>query len=108
MRKFLKVTAMLAGLLAATAVIGTAAKAQPYYGGGMMGGYGGYGYGMMGGYGPGYGHMGGYYGSGYMMGPGYYGGGERGYRAGDRYRGKRLCWHPTDADGDEGYYAPCK
>ncbi len=104
MRKFLMVTAAVAGLVAASAIIGTAAKAQPYYGG-MMGGYGGGygpGYGMMGGYGPGYGHMGGY-GPGYMMGPGY---GPRGY--GERYRGKRLCWHPTDSDGDAGYYAPCK
>ena len=95
MRKFLKVTGMLAGLLAATAIISTAAKAQPYYGG-MMGGYGG-GYGRMGGYGPGY-----------MMGPGYYGYGRRGYGDNERYRGKRLCWHATDSDGDEGYYAPCK
>jgi hypothetical protein len=107
MRKFLITTAAFAGVLAATAVIGTAAKAQPYYGPGMMGGYGGGygpGYGMMGGdgYGPGYGHMGGY-GPGYMMGPGY---GPRGY--GDRYRGKRLCWHSTGSDGDDGYYAPCK
>jgi len=108
MRKFLKVTAMLAGVLAATAVISTATKAQPYYGG-MMGGYGpgyGGGYGMMGGYGPGYGHMGGY-GPGYMMGPSY-GGGRGGYREGETYRGKRLCWRPADSDGDEGYYAPCK
>lgn len=108
MRKFLMVTAAVAGVIAATAVIGTAAQAQPYYGG-MMGGYGygpgyGMGPGMMGGYGPGYGHTGGY-GPGYM-GPGYgYG---RGYGNRDRYRGKRLCWHPTDSDGDEGYYAPCK
>lgn len=105
MRKFLVVTAALAGLVAVSAVIGTAAKAQPYYGG-MMGGYGygpgyGMGPGMMGGYGPGYGRMGGY-GPGYMASPGY----GRGY--GDRYRGKRLCWHPTDADGDRGYYAPCR
>ena len=41
MRKFLVVTAALAGLTAAAAVIGTAAQAQPYYGPGMMGGYGG-------------------------------------------------------------------
>ena len=58
----------------------------------------------MGGYGPGYGHMGGY-GPGYMMGPGY-GYAPRGY--GERYRGKRLCWHSTGSGGDEGYYAPCK
>ena len=106
MRKFLTISAMLAGAIAVTAFIGAAAKAQPYYGG-MMGGYGdgyGPGYGMMGGYGPGYGHMGGY-GPGYMMGPGYgYG---RGYRYGDQYRGKRLCWHAADSDGDAGYYAPC-
>ena len=111
MRKFLKVTATLAGVLAAVAVVGTTVKAQPYYGGGMMGGYGGGygpGYGMMGGYGPGYGHMGGY-GGGYMMGPGY-GYGRGGYRYGnnEHYRGKRLCWHATDSDGDQGYYAPCK
>jgi hypothetical protein len=91
MRKFLKVTAMLAGVLAATAVISTATKAQPYYGG-MMGGYGpgyGGGYGMMGGYGPGYGMgpgmMGGYgpgYGRGYMMAPGYGPGMMRGYGPG--------------------------
>ncbi len=107
MRRFLVVTAALAGVLAATAVIGTAAKAQPYYGPGMMGGGygGGYGYGMMGGGdGPGYGHMGDY-GPGYMMGPGN-GDGPRGY--GDRYRGKRLCWNETDSDKGTGYYAPCK
>lgn len=110
MRKFLVTTAVFAGVLAATAIIGTAAKAQPYYGG-MMGGYGGgygqgygMGPGMMGGYGPGYGQMGGY-GPGYMMGPGY-GNGPRGY--GEQYRGKRLCWHSADSDGDAGYYAPCK
>ncbi len=107
MRKFLVATAAFAGVIAATAVVGTTAKAQPYDGG-MMGGYGhgpgyGMGPGMMGGYGPGYGHMGGY-GPGYMMAPGY----GRGYGYRERYRGKRLCWHPTDSDGDEGYYAPCK
>jgi hypothetical protein len=110
MRKFLEATALLAGVLALSAIIGTAAKAQPYYGG-MMGGYGygqgyGMGPGMMGGYGPGYGRMGGY-GPGYMMGPGY-GYGSGGYGNNETYRGKRLCWHPTDSDGDEGYYAPCK
>lgn len=107
MRKFLVSTAALAGLIAATAVIGTAAKAQPYYGPGMMGGYGGGygpGYDHMGGYGPGYGHMGGY-GPGTMMGPGY-GYGPRGYGNGEGYRGKRLCWRETEAGG--GYYAPCK
>jgi hypothetical protein len=112
MRKFLITTAALAGLIAATAVIGTAARAQPYYGG-MMGGYGGgygpgpgYGYGMMGGYGPGYGHMGGY-GPGYMMGPGY-GYGPRGYGYDERYRGRRLCWHETDSDKGTGYYGRCE
>jgi hypothetical protein len=105
MRKFLVVTAF-AGVIAATAVIGTAARAQPYYGG-MMGGYGGGygpGYGHMGGYGPGYGHRGGY-GPGWgMMGPGYgYG---RGYGYGERYRGKRLCWRQNSAG--RGYYAPCR
>jgi len=78
---------------------------------------------MMGGYGPGYGMMGGYsggYGPGHMMGPGYGGGygpgmmygygpnGERYYgRRGQAYRGKRLCWHQTDAQKNEGYYEPC-
>jgi len=106
MRRFLIVTAAFAGVLAATAAMGTAAKAQPYYGPGMMGGGygGGYGpgYGMMGGYGPGYGRRDGY-GPGYMIGPGY---GQRGY--GNRYRGKRLCWNETDSDKGTGYYAPCK
>jgi len=37
MRKFLITTAAIAGVLAATALVGTAVKAQPYYGG-MMGG----------------------------------------------------------------------
>lgn len=101
MRKFLVTTAAFAGIVAATAVIGTAAKAQPYHGG-MMGGYGP-GYGHMDGYGPGYGHRGGY-GSGHMMGPGYgYG---RGYGYGERYRGKRLCWR--ESEGGRGYYAPCR
>ena len=109
MRRFLVTTAVFAGVIAATLAIGSAVRAQPYYGG-MMGGYGygpgygmGPGYGHMGGYGPGYGHMGGY-GPGYMAGPGY----GRGYGNNERYRGRRLCWHPTDSDGDEGYYAPCK
>ena len=91
MRRFLIVTAAFAGVLAATAAMGTAAKAQPYYGPGMMGGYG-----------PGYGRRDGY-GPGYMIGPGY---GQRGY--GNRYRGKRLCWNETDSDKGTGYYAPCK
>ena len=111
MRKFLIVTAALAGVLAATAAIGTAAKAQPYYGPGMMGGYGpgGYGYGMMGpgyggGYGPGYGQRGDY-GPGYMMGPGY---GDGRYQRGNGYRGERMCWHETDSDKGTGYYAPCR
>jgi hypothetical protein len=101
MRRFLVSTAALAGLIAATAFIGTAAKAQPYGGGygpgygmgpGMMGGYGpGPGYqmgpGMMGGgYGPGYGMgpgmMGGGYGPGYGMGPGMMGGYGPGYGRG--------------------------
>ncbi len=76
------------GILAAGLVLIAAgsAQAQPYYGPGMMGGYGP-GYGMMGGYGPGWGmgpgmgYGGGYgpmmqgygYGPG-MMGPGYGGG----------------------------------
>lgn len=55
--------------------------AQPYYGPGMMGGYGP-GYGMMGGgYGPGY-MMGGGYGPGYGMGPGMMGGYGPGYGMG--------------------------
>lgn len=72
------------GIFAAAFVLIAAgsAQAQPYYGPGMMGGYGGGygpGYGMMGGgYGPGYGMMGGY-GGGWGMGPGMmgqgYGGG---------------------------------
>jgi hypothetical protein len=80
MRRFLFTTATLAGLIAATAVIGTAAKAQPY-GGGYGPGYG-MGPGMMGGYGPGYGHMGGGYGPGYGMGPGVMGGYGPGYGPG--------------------------
>ena len=92
MRRFLVTTAVFAGVIAATLAIGSAVRAQPYYGPGMMGGYG-----------PGYGHMGGY-GPGYMAGPGY----GRGYGNNERYRGRRLCWHPTDSDGDEGYYAPCR
>ena len=71
-----------------------AVQAQPYYGPGMMGGYGP-GYGMMGGgYGPGYmmgpGMMGygGGYGPGAMMGPGYgYGPGMMGPGYGGGYYG---------------------
>lgn len=89
-------------------------RAQPYYGPGMMGGYGGP-------YGPGY-MMGSGQGGGYMMGPGYgpgYGGGygpgmmygygpDGGrYGSGEAYRGKKLCWHETSSDRNTGYYEPC-
>lgn len=62
------------GILAAglALIAATAIHAQPYYGPGMMGGYGP-GYGMMGGYGPGP-MMGGGYGPGWGMGPGMMGG----------------------------------
>ena len=82
------------------------------------GGYGGYGGGYMMGPGYGYGHgymmgpgYGGGYGPGYGMGPGMmygYGPYGRGYRGGQAYRGKRLCWHQTNADSNAGYYAPCR
>ena len=99
---------LLLAIAAATLGASIPSQAQPYYGPGMMGpGYGG-GY-MMG---PGYG-------GGYMMGPGYgggygpgmmygYGPSGRGYRGGQAYRGKRLCWHQTGSDQDSGYYAPCR
>ena len=108
----------LLAIAAAALSISAPSHAQPYYGPGMMGGYGG-GYG--GGYmmGPGYG------GGGYMMGPGYgggygpgngmgpgmmYGYGPNGqpYRGGQAYRGKRLCWHQTDAAKNTGYYGACR
>ena len=109
MRKMLLLT-----ITVATLGISVPSQAQQYYGPGMMGG--GYGGGYM--MGPGYG------GSGYMMGPGYgggygpgygmgpgmmygYGPDGRSYRGGDAYRGKRLCWHQTDADKNTGYYGPC-
>lgn len=87
MRK-LRYGLLVAGL--GLAVAGSV-QAQPYYGPGMMGGYGpgwGMGPGMMRGYGPGYmmgpGMMGyGGYGPGAMMGPGYgYGPGMMGYGRG--------------------------
>jgi hypothetical protein len=100
MRRYLIAAAALA---IATAAANVPSQAQPYYGSGMMGGYGG-GYGM----GPGmmYG-----YGDGY--GPGmrydydrdgrpYYG------RRGEAYRGKRRCWHQTGPDRDQGYYGSCR
>ena len=37
-----------------------------------------------------------------------YGPDGRSYRGGQAYRGKRLCWHQTDADKNTGYYAPCR
>ncbi len=102
-------TILLLAIAAATLGASVPSQAQPYYGPGM-GGYGG-GY-MMG---PGYG------GGGYMMGPGYgggygygpgmmygYGPEGRSYRGGQAYRGKRLCWHQTDADKNTGYYGPCR
>ena len=102
---------LLLAVAAATLGFSMPSQAQPYYGPGMMGGYGG-------GYGPGY-MMGPGYGGGYMMGPGYGGGygpgmmygyrpDGRGYRRGQAYRGKRLCWHETDADKNTGYYEPCR
>jgi hypothetical protein len=107
-------TILLLAIAAAALGITAPSRAQPYYGPGMMGGYGG------GGYGPGY-MMGPGYGGGYMMGPGYgggyghgpgmmygYGPDGRSYRGGQAYRGKRLCWHQTDADKNTGYYAPCR
>lgn len=63
---------LLLAVAAATLGIGMPSQAQPYYGPGMMGGYGG-------GYGPGP-MMGPGYGGGYMMGPGY--GGGNGYGPG--------------------------
>jgi hypothetical protein len=111
MRTYLVVAAG-AAIAAAALAVNAPTQAQPYYGQGMMGGYGG-GYGMMGGYGGGDGH-------GYMMGPGYgqgdgygpgmmygYGSDRRSYRGGQAYRGKRLCWHQTDAGRNTGYYEPC-
>ncbi|MBI1201920.1 MAG: hypothetical protein GC182_05345 [Rhodopseudomonas sp.] len=83
-------------------------QAQTYYGPGM-GGYGG-GYMMGPGYGGGY-MMGPGYGDGYGHGPGMmygYGPDGRSYRGGQAYRGKRLCWHETDADKNTGYYEPCR
>jgi hypothetical protein len=107
MRKILLISFVVASISIAMIAVPTIGQAQ------MMGGYGGYGYGMMGGYGGGYG-------PGYMMGPGYGGGygpgmmygdgpnGERYYGRGSQsYRGKRLCWHQTDARYTEGYYEPC-
>jgi hypothetical protein len=112
MRKYL-VLAAAAAVCLGIAAVNAPSQAQPYYGPGMMGGYGG-------GYGPGYGMMGGY-GHGYMMGPGYgqgdgygpgmmygYGQDGRSYRGGQAYRGKRLCWHQTGADRNTGYYEPCR
>jgi hypothetical protein len=100
MRKLLFAATIAAAAIAASFGI---VQAQPY-GPGMMGGYGG-------GYGPGY-MMGPGYGSGYGMGPGmmygYGPNGERYYgRQGQAYRGKRLCWHQTDAQRNEGYYEAC-
>ena len=108
MHKLFSLTACAVTIVAAL-VFNTPTQAQGYYGPGMMGpGYGG-GY-MMG---PGYG-------GGYMMGPGYggngygpgmmygHGPGGRGYRGGQAYRGRRLCWHQTDADTNTGYYEACQ
>ena len=116
MRKYLILAAAVAAIGAVALAVESPSQAQPYYGPGMMGGYGG-------GYGPGYGMMGGYgggYGHGYMMGPGYgqgdgygpgmmygYGPDGRSYRGGQAYRGKRLCWHQTDAGRNTGYYERC-
>lgn len=110
MRKiFLLVSA--AALLSISAPV----QAQPYSGSGMMGGYGS-------GYGPGF-MMGLGYGGGSMMGPGYgvgygpgmmygYGPDGRSYQGGPAgggqpYRGKKLCWHETNADRNTGYYEHC-
>lgn len=74
---------LLLAIAAATLGASIPSQAQPYYGPGMMGGYGP-GYGMRGGgYGPGWGMgpgmMGGGYGPGGMMGPGMMGPGMMGY-----------------------------
>lgn len=96
---FLAVTSVVAAMFVGLII----ANAQPY-GPGMMGGYGqGYGYG------PGYMMGRGY---GYGMGPGmmygYGANGDRYYsRRGQAYRGKRLCWHQTDARNNDGYYEAC-
>ncbi|HWM48255.1 MAG TPA: hypothetical protein VNR11_15230 [Xanthobacteraceae bacterium] len=104
MQRYLFVaTALVLG--AGIAAISSPSRAQPYYGGGMMGGYGAYygmGPGMMGGYG------GGYYGMGPGMEYGYGPHGQRYYgRGGQAYRGQRLCWHRTGADRNSGYYGAC-
>ena len=111
MHKMLLMSAAAASIAAAPAV-NAPAQAQPYYGPGMMGGYGpGYmmGPGMMGGYGPGPGMMGPGYGGGYGPGMMYgYGPDGRSYRGGEAYRGQRLCWRQAGADKNAGYYAPCR
>lgn len=71
---------------------------------GMMGGQGGYGPGSMMGLG-----YGGGYGPGMMYGQGPDGRTYRGPRSdgGQVYRGKKLCWHGTNADRGTGFYEPC-
>lgn len=100
-------------LAIAAATLGLSVPALAHGPGGYGGGYGG-GYMMGPGYGPGSmmgpGYGGGY-GPGYGMGPGMmYGYGPNGqpYRGGRAYRGKRLCWHQTDATKNTGYYEPCR
>jgi hypothetical protein len=108
MRKYLILAAALA--IAAAAAVKVPAQAQSYYGPGMMGGGYGPGYGMMNGYGPGT-MMGPGYGGGNGYGPGMmygYGPDGRGYDRGQAYRGKRLCWHQTGAERNQGYYEACQ
>jgi hypothetical protein len=109
MRKILICGVSSAMIAAVIATVPSLSQAQPYYGGGMMGGYGGYGM-MGGGYGYGPGMMNGYGGDGYGPGMmyGYGPNGERYYsRGGQHYRGKQLCWHQTGADQNSGYYGAC-
>jgi len=90
MQRYLFVAAALV-LGVGLAAISSPSRAQPYYGGGMMGGYGG-----------------GYYGMGPGMMYGYGPHGQRYYgRRGQAYRGQRLCWHPTGANRNSGYYSAC-
>lgn len=94
MRRYLIAAAALA---IAVVAVNIPAQAQPYYGPGMMGGYG-MSPSMM-------------YGDGYGPGMRYYyerdGQRYHGY-SGDAYRGKRLCWHQTGPDRDQGYYGSCR
>jgi hypothetical protein len=96
MRRYLIAAAALA---IAVVAVNVPAQAQPYYGPGMMGGYG-MSPSMMYGYGDGYGPGMRYY---------YERDGQRYHgHSGDAYRGKRLCWHQTGPDRDQGYYGSCR